>query len=273
MKRRGFTLIELLVVVAIIALLIAILLPSLGKARELTNRSTCAANIRGIMQSMVVYSHENNDYYPILGTGTSAIAYNQPGGVMSNVFCLVGKGDVGGKQFLCKSDPGSTNVCQSPVPVANATTTLASYNPNYFQYNNANNDFCYSYSFATPFYNNTVGPWWKNTMDSSCPINADMNPGQAQNAVTSVTKKGNSVNHQGDGQNVGFGDVHTEFTRTAFCGEANDMIYSQNDKNPNNATMGASPSGTSVSNANGVTQGQFDTWLIPAATAGTFGRN
>ena len=64
MKRRGFTLIELLVVVAIIALLIAILLPSLGKARELSNRSYCAANIRGVMQSCSVYSSENSDLFP-----------------------------------------------------------------------------------------------------------------------------------------------------------------------------------------------------------------
>ena len=61
MKRRGFTLIELLVVVAIIALLIAILLPSLGKARELSNRSVCAANLRGVTQSLNVYAADNAD--------------------------------------------------------------------------------------------------------------------------------------------------------------------------------------------------------------------
>ena len=49
-SRKGFTLIELLVVVAIIALLIAILLPALARARELARRAVCGSNLREIGQ-------------------------------------------------------------------------------------------------------------------------------------------------------------------------------------------------------------------------------
>jgi prepilin-type N-terminal cleavage/methylation domain-containing protein/prepilin-type processing-associated H-X9-DG protein len=58
-SRRGFTLIELLVVVAIIAVLIAILLPSLGRAKTVATRTRCAATLKGWGTAVNVYQTEN----------------------------------------------------------------------------------------------------------------------------------------------------------------------------------------------------------------------
>jgi len=60
----GFTLIELLVVIVIIALLIAILLPSLGRAREAALRSVCASNQRQIALSVLIYAGEYRGHFP-----------------------------------------------------------------------------------------------------------------------------------------------------------------------------------------------------------------
>ena len=59
-REKAFTLIELLVVISIIALLMAILLPSLGKAREQARRATCMANLRSIGQGIYLYAHDND---------------------------------------------------------------------------------------------------------------------------------------------------------------------------------------------------------------------
>lgn len=60
----GFTLIELLVVVAIISILVAMLMPSLGRAREQARSSACMANLRGLAQGLRVYANEWNDRFP-----------------------------------------------------------------------------------------------------------------------------------------------------------------------------------------------------------------
>ena len=65
--RGAFTLIELLVVVAIIALLISVLMPSLAGARRLARTVSCATSARGLAQTMNVYAGEWNG--AILGSG------------------------------------------------------------------------------------------------------------------------------------------------------------------------------------------------------------
>lgn len=62
--RGGFTLIELLVVVAIIALLISILLPSLTRAREQARIAKCLGNLKAIGTAMHGYFGENRDWFP-----------------------------------------------------------------------------------------------------------------------------------------------------------------------------------------------------------------
>ena len=60
----GFTLIELLVVVGIIALLVSILMPALGKARAASRRTACRAQLRGIGQVVRIYLGDSNDIMP-----------------------------------------------------------------------------------------------------------------------------------------------------------------------------------------------------------------
>lgn len=62
--RRGFTLIELLVVIAIIALLLGILLPALGNARETGRALACSSNIRQLAVALTLYAADYDEQFP-----------------------------------------------------------------------------------------------------------------------------------------------------------------------------------------------------------------
>ncbi len=63
-KHHGFTMIEMLVVITIIVVLISLLLPALGQARILAQRTQCSANLRGIGQAIQIYAGNNQNQYP-----------------------------------------------------------------------------------------------------------------------------------------------------------------------------------------------------------------
>lgn len=64
-RRQAFTLVELLVVIGIIAVLIAILLPTLDRAREQAMRVQCMSNVRQMTTAAIMYAHDKKVFPPV----------------------------------------------------------------------------------------------------------------------------------------------------------------------------------------------------------------
>jgi len=124
--RRGFTLIELLVVISIIALLIGILLPVLGGAREAGRQSVCLSNTRQLMLAATVFANDHDQHLPsgqdqsisggiqrfwYGGGNFSAGTFFPEHGVMAG---YLGQADVAG----CPSLEDDTRSFQGPVDYA-----------------------------------------------------------------------------------------------------------------------------------------------------------
>ncbi len=125
-NRRGFTLIELLVVVAIIALLISILLPSLQRARDQAKAVQCATNMRQVAAAVAVYLANQRGVYPaayMYATSANGDAdpFNQPNdasqfGYVHWSYALYGRGEVDDKSFACPSMEGNGMPRTNPGP-------------------------------------------------------------------------------------------------------------------------------------------------------------
>ncbi|TWT41038.1 Type II secretion system protein G precursor [Phycisphaerae bacterium RAS1] len=107
-SRRGFTLIELLVVVAIIALLISILIPSLNGAREQAKRAYCLANLKSIANAVQAYASEDEREHAVPIHWRHVVKGTGPFNLWRTTNWFAWGGVDGTKQFKITSSAGIT---------------------------------------------------------------------------------------------------------------------------------------------------------------------
>lgn len=293
-SKKAFTLIELLVVVAIIALLIAILLPSLARAREMARRSMCASNLRQIGLAMIQYAQTNNESFPkvnsptganILGTNNSfdgsdplsayfrdlnsngiddpftSDASKCPTGKDKTVssclwlLCRTNYQPMDTKAFICPSVKKKYNK-QDPMEDNNGDRR----GPKYFSdfYCDPSVGYLISYSFQNPW----AGPWDTTTPKPGFVIAGDENNG-IDPTDDGHKENSNSANHNQEGQNVMAVDASVKFVKTVHAGLNDDNIYTSyvdNSGNPLTNTNPRDEAGALYVKPSGE---YFDTVLIP----------
>jgi prepilin-type N-terminal cleavage/methylation domain-containing protein/prepilin-type processing-associated H-X9-DG protein len=218
--KKAFTLIELLVVIAIIALLISILLPSLSRARELSKRTVCASNLRGIGQAMYIYAQDDPGVFP-------AITEQKDSGIMQlffpqdrttepsttgtpsptvDMWTVIRTNNSTPKQFICPSTTDIADIAQDPTA--------------YFDFarlTNVGGNLSFGYQFQHDKQRPVIGT----ASEPIFPLMADGNPyikggllATSLSADRQSAARGNSNNHTNrEGQNVLYVDGHVAFEK------------------------------------------------------------
>ena len=224
--RKAFSLIELVVAVGIIGLLMALLLPSLEKAREQAVALKCANNLRTIGLALSLYANENHNNYPRtryvpdapIAFGTNPAAPDPfattgpaPNDITAALFLLVRAERVPVDMFVCPLN--DVNAWEKdPAPDVSNRSNFTDYRKN-----------C-GYSFANPYPSRAAaaaGYTFTSHVRAGFAVAADMNPGTGGLA--------NSLSHEDSGQNVLYADGHVQWETGVLVGIDQDNIYTAKD--------------------------------------------
>jgi prepilin-type N-terminal cleavage/methylation domain-containing protein len=249
-SRPGFTLIELLVVIGIIALLLGLLLPVLGNAREQARRSRCASNLRQISIACFTYAGDNHEMLPrvhwdptVTLAGGELQVYSGQGAWATDPFAVGLNNDVTAAYFLLLRQDYATSdvfVDASTEQTPDDFNGLSADQRGNFTSVQDN----LSYALLNPYPDPTSKAdgysFSVEHMDRAgeMPLAADSNPGCCGTGDGFLTndnagkpgRDGNSNNHQEDGQNIAYADGHGELSDTADAGIDGDNIYMRQDE-------------------------------------------
>ena len=277
-RGHSLTLLELLTCAVVLAATCVMTAVGASRAREQADRVKCASNLRQTGQGMMMYAAGNQGALPravFEGTGATPTAYTsptapnpfQPGGpgpndVTAAMFLLLRTQDMSSFVFVCPSvrDQEAWDLGGKPQN----------------QVSNFPGRQYLGYSFANPYASPAAvaaGFKWDNTLTSDFAVAGDMNPGSS--AVVFVNplsprrqmQTANSMNHNGDGQNVLYADGHVEFHNTPFCGMPRTPTAGQPYRD-NVYTYGVGYGGAAGVGVRGSPVDGLDSELLPTALDG-----
>ncbi len=251
-SRRGFTLVEGLVVFAVVVIFVVVfLVPGsffTGPNREIANRAFCGTNLRGLVQSMLIYAQVNDDAFPAAGEqnpaapvqgfrsadlrGRNRVRVDDPAMVnnaTASLWMLVRDGSASVESFICphsrdvEDDLRDGEMCLS---LSETWDFAARENLSYSTLN--------MYHVGV-----RAAGLWSNNVPGDVALIADRNDGDHPAVHTPDSPNDNSPNHGGEGQNVAFGDGSVRFVETPKVGPGGDDVYAMLfDGTPGPPTLG-----------------------------------